>query len=726
MKGYDEALKRIQEGRSGTVLDLSGLGLTTLPPEIGQLANLALLNLSENQFTALPLAITQLTNIKTLDLHKNQLNTLPPEIAKLSKLTLLLLDDNHLTTLPPEIAQLTELAVLFLSRNQLTTLPLGIVQLAKLDELFLRSNQLTTLPVELWQRSLGKLFLDKNPLVSPPMEIVEQGREAVLAYFGQSGPTRSLSEVKIVLVGHGAAGKTSLVKRLTTDSFDPNEDQTHGINICHYAVPLASGEVKARIWDFGGQEIMHATHRFFLSRRSLFVVVLDGRRDEDPEYWLNHARTYSSDAPVLVVLNKADKEHHSLDSKSLREKFPQICGFYRTSCLNGSGIDELKQAIATQVAQIPMIHTHWPESWIKVKQTFETNPQPYLSRAEFSQVCQASGITFRTQQKVLVNFLNDLGIAIHFDGLHMDDLHVLNPSWATNGVYRILNHPQAAEAKGLISTDMDTLSQLLAAVHEDQKQANFDYPRDKHGFLVALMKKFELCLEVDEPGKILFPDLLQKESPDFAFDYEAATKFRCSYGDFMPPTVMPRLMVKRHRDIEDALRWHAGMVTRAKASDARAFIKADKTRRELQIWIEGTSRREYLAALRETLAEIHSDFPSLHVSQQIGCPCTACRNEKTPHFHDYENVLRFYLNGLTDLPCPILGNLVPITLILEGVFGGQVKLLEEIRDDLKAMKHKGEIEEKVLDKLKKLGIKLGIGPISFDLVNAIEMLFKRK
>ena len=35
---------------------------------------------------------------------------------------------------------------------------------------------------------------------------------------------------------------------------------------------------------------MHATHQFFLSKRSLYILVLDGRKEEDAEYWLRHLK----------------------------------------------------------------------------------------------------------------------------------------------------------------------------------------------------------------------------------------------------------------------------------------------------------------------------------------------------------------------------------------------------------------------------------------------------
>src|SRR4051794_11510038 len=98
-----EALWRIEAWRKGDVLDLSGLGLKQMPPEIGQLTALMRLRLDSNQLTTLPPEIGQLTALTHLYLHSNQLTTLPPEIGQLPALTQLSLSRNQLTTLPPEI-----------------------------------------------------------------------------------------------------------------------------------------------------------------------------------------------------------------------------------------------------------------------------------------------------------------------------------------------------------------------------------------------------------------------------------------------------------------------------------------------------------------------------------------------------------------------------------------------------------------------------------------------
>ena len=83
---YQRALDRIQAAKESgaTELDLSGMRLAELPPEIGQLANLQELYLSENVLTSLPPELWQLTNLRVLDLSGNALTSLPPEVGQLT------------------------------------------------------------------------------------------------------------------------------------------------------------------------------------------------------------------------------------------------------------------------------------------------------------------------------------------------------------------------------------------------------------------------------------------------------------------------------------------------------------------------------------------------------------------------------------------------------------------------------------------------------------------
>jgi len=153
-------------------LDLTNLGLTTLPKEIGRFVNLQRLDLASNKLSTLPKEITLLAKLRRLYLRDNRFSALPLEITQLGNLQGLYLAGNNLTTLPKEIAQLKNLQRLYLTGNHLTTLPKEIGELGSLCVLQLAGNHLTTLPKEIGQLlSLETLHLSKNPLTPLPREI---------------------------------------------------------------------------------------------------------------------------------------------------------------------------------------------------------------------------------------------------------------------------------------------------------------------------------------------------------------------------------------------------------------------------------------------------------------------------------------------------------------------------------------------------------------------------
>jgi internalin A len=195
---YEVALARIEEAQvsGATELDLSVLGLTELPAEIGRLYNLQILSLELNRLRELPIEIGELINLQDLNLAQNELIALPTTIGNLGKLRLLNLENNYLMSLPPEIGQLTNLESLFLFSNvTLTDIPPEIGKLENLCHLDLSHNShLTYLPSEIGQlhhltegsecySSSGRLKLENTPLISPPPEVVAQGTPAILDYL---------------------------------------------------------------------------------------------------------------------------------------------------------------------------------------------------------------------------------------------------------------------------------------------------------------------------------------------------------------------------------------------------------------------------------------------------------------------------------------------------------------------------------------------------------------
>jgi DAPkinase-like Roc (Ras of Complex) protein len=110
--------------------------------------------------------------------------------------------------------------------------------------------------------------------------------------------------------------------------------------------------VQARVWDFGGQHVLHAMHEFFLTARSLYLLVL-GERDDmaerDATYWLQLIRSYAGSAPVVVALNKSGGRARDMDRRTLEEKCGPILAWVPTEC---SELDSRKSGIKDDAERV--------------------------------------------------------------------------------------------------------------------------------------------------------------------------------------------------------------------------------------------------------------------------------------------------------------------------------------------------------------------------------------
>ncbi|WP_417909750.1 COR domain-containing protein [Candidatus Electronema sp. PJ] len=581
------------------------------------------------------------------------------EEAKASGTTYLDLKGKQLNSLPSDIGQLTNLKSIDLSYNLLTSLPSEIGYLTNLVKIYLKGNQLSTLPPEICHlQKLKIVYLSGNPLTSPPYEIAIKGIDAIREYFAALHSTiqisgelslpifevtgtgtvgiqdHPLNEVKIILVGDGAAGKTSLVKRLRGEAFDEHEDTTHGISIRGWEQEVSGRKIRINIWDFGGQEVQHATHQFFLSQRSLYVLVLDSRKDDSAEYWLRHVETFGGNSPVLIVLNKIDNNpSFDVNRPFLREKYPNICGFFPISCKTSKGVADFKAALLEELAKMNMISIIWPKSWFAVKQKLEQMKKPYISTNEYKGYCAEAGITGEESREVLADFLHDLGTAVHFRGLVLDAMSVLNPVWVTNAVYTVITAEKMADSKGFL--DVRSLREILPQGDEDKLCC----PPETHAFILELMQKFELCYELSKEA-VLIPQLLPVPEPPLAFKKEDSLGFALHYPDFLPPSVFPRFMVKVHKDIKAETCWRTGVLLEDKCSGAQALVKADVEARRINIWVKGEQPREYLHYLRYLLTDINSSFEKLKIRELVPMP------DDEEITADYATLLEYAKNGM--------------------------------------------------------------------------------
>jgi len=607
-------------------LALWGNELATLSDSIGRLTKLYYLDLSQNQLTSLPESICNLSQLEVLFLSDNQLTALPESIGKLTNLRYLYVSGNELSRLPDSTVRLTGLQDLRLSGNQLTEVPEQVCKLTNLRSLSLRRNQLTGLPDKLRNLTLLEyLSLHGNDALGLPAEVLGAGpgvegpparpADILEYYFRARGGGRPLNEAKLILVGRGAAGKTSIVNRLVHDTFK-EEKKTEGIKITGWNLKLHGNEdVRLNIWDFGGQEIMHATHQFFLTQRSLYLLVLNGREgaeDADADYWLKLIESFGGNSPVIVVLNKIKEHPFDVNRSALQQKYPFIREFIKTDCQSRIGIDELSKVIERETDRLEHLRDAFPATWFAVKDRLAGMRKNFLSFDEYRRECAKLGEIDSRAQENLATYLNSLGIALNYrDDPRLQDMHVLNPRWVTNGIYKILNSETLDKQKGEIH-----LRDLVTILNKK------DYPVKMHGFLMDLMKKFELCFSFpDNETHFLIPELLDKQEAPQAVEFkpEGCLNFQYHYP-VLPEGLLPRFIVRTHALSENKTRWRTGTIMEFEGCSA--LVKADPQDKKVFISVTGpsASRRRLLAVIRSDFERIHRDIRNLQPEEMVPVP----------------------------------------------------------------------------------------------------------
>ncbi|MDI1315373.1 leucine-rich repeat domain-containing protein [Prosthecobacter sp.] len=616
-----------------TLLYLNNNQLSTLPSQIGQLTALEQLELFNNRLINLPPEIGNLRRLNVLFLHKNQLTSLPPEIGKLSKLKRLGIGTNQFANLLPEVGLLDSLEGLYLDRNQLSSLPAEIGKLAALKELRLEYNQLSSLPTEIRRiNTLAVLYLHQNERLGLPLGLLghtweevrnnkgkpASPKEILDYYFSQHTATaRPLNEVKMMLVGRGGAGKTSLVERLMRNTFDKRQESTTGIALQDWRLPCPGGDaVTVHVWDFAGQVIAHATHQFFLSARSVYVLVLTAREDsqrEDAEYWLRLIHAFGRDeddvtSKVLVALNKWATAPVRLDREALREKYPFIVDFMETDCETGQGIAELKTKLAEIIGSDTGVREKTGADYFQVKETLQKHWKEqqtnYLDYSVFEEVCISAGVTDKDRQRIIARNLHRLGLALNYgDDERLRDTTVLNPHWVADGIYLLLR--QTPNERAELSLD--------AACRKFPK----DDPRQVM-FLIRLMQKYDLVFPLKEDEQLwLVPQALADSQPVLEPEWQGeATRLRWTYSA-LPEGLVPRFITRTHTLSEGLSRWLNG--TLLELGMARAVVRADVTDRRITATILGPEpdRQQLAGTIQTEMRSLNAEIRGLDPLEEL-------------------------------------------------------------------------------------------------------------
>lgn len=326
-----------------TQLDILGLtnnGITDLSP-LFNLTHLNYLDLNYNEISDIS-PLSNLSKLKFLYLNSNRITDISA-LSSLSQLEHLYIYDNKITDIYP-LSNLTQLKKLFLFNNKIIDI-IPLSNLTQLEALNLTNNEIVDISplFELFEVNKNiNLECEGNPLEKPPIEIVNEGIDAILNYFSKQDERKIPYKLpaKVLLLGNHASGKSNLLRYIVHDELIEKSNSTHVIKIEEYPKNIKKGKLPdAVFFDFGGQDYYHGLYKAFLSNNAISLLLWNSNSDnnktrQDSEgiatqdfsvnYWIHQLhyvfhqraenkyidseRMSSDKEPILMIQSHADED----------------------------------------------------------------------------------------------------------------------------------------------------------------------------------------------------------------------------------------------------------------------------------------------------------------------------------------------------------------------------------------------------------------------------------
>ncbi|KAH9492683.1 hypothetical protein Btru_024553 [Bulinus truncatus] len=666
-----------------TNLTLSNMLLTSIPKELGQLTSLQLLDLNSNLLETLPMELQSLTKLNTLYLcgvpwivtgeskvempldqfedfikdnytlrnflGKEKLISLfhhydvnnnsrldEAEIAELNahifwkvpRLGSACISCSEYGGIPPVIFLMSGLEELHMDYQAITSVPVHMCRLQNLKSLSISNNPLLeSLPGALGHLpSLKSLRLISNPsLRTPPHEVVSRGFASIKAYLKRlAGGFTECRRTKLMLVGLGGAGKTSLLRALMSSNKKTagtrGEDITNGIDIMPWSVKTSNNiEVTFNTWDFAGQTLYYNTHQFFLSKRAVYLLLWSTRQGFEHaglEFWLSSIASHAPKTPIFIVGTHCDQVPKAdIPSADLQQRYPQIAGFHFVSSLEGIGIAELEEELLKVTLEQKNMGEKVPKVWLNMEKkilAFRVNKNT-LPWSIIKDIGMEIGIYDEKDIREAIQFLHELGTVQYFDNDFLRDQVVINPQWIVNVmscVVSVKNSP-IQDHKGRF-------------LHKYIPQIWREYPKDQHDWLLRLTEEFDLTFPLPGEYMNIVPCLLPQEVPsDLQWPLADITKkiketkliYKFSY---LPAGLFNRAQVRLFGLSDGKLIWKRGSLLKKNKHLALISQISDS---ELQVKVQGPRPQNVIFLIHEIFESlVQESFHGVVYDFMVPCP----------------------------------------------------------------------------------------------------------
>lgn len=159
--------------------------------------------------------------------------------------------------------------------------------------------------------------------------------------------------MKVLIVGNGAVGKSSMIQRYCKGIYTTDYKKTIGVDFLERKMSLNGEDLRLMIWDTAGQEEFDSMTRTYY-RGAVACVVAFSTTDRESfdavESWIEKVEAECNAIPMVLVQNKVDLiERAVMTKEEANEKAEKVkLKFYRTSVQENFKVDEVFTYLAEE------------------------------------------------------------------------------------------------------------------------------------------------------------------------------------------------------------------------------------------------------------------------------------------------------------------------------------------------------------------------------------------
>jgi internalin A len=424
-------------------------------------------------------------------------------------------------------------------------------------------------------------------------------------------------------------------------------------------------------WDFGGQEIYHATHQFFLSDRSLFVLLWNRRLGWEQAklpYWLDIIKARAPHSRVILVATHAEGRPIDLPLAELRATYPQIVGSARVDNRTTEGIEELRHMMAVEAAQLPLMGSRWPLTWATGVAAVTKCGLQHSTPEDLHRRLAGTGVTDSSHQTYLLRALHLLGDILYFDeDEELHDTIIVRPQWVNGYIAKVLDSPEVAMKHG-----------LLTRSHERQLWSDLD-PGLRDRFL-RMMEKFDLSYRItdDATAASLVVERLPWDSPPYQEPWAAALsqpggrEIRIRYRLNTIPPGIPTWFIAREHRFATGTHWRSGALLRHETDDrVLGLIRAERYDKTVELAVRGPAPQLFFSVLQDGFESTLRRYQGLEVTRLVPCNCNTGDGTQPGqpciHMYKYGPLRRRLELSIPEVECELSFSKVSVAELLFGI-----------------------------------------------------------